>query len=335
MKNHTITLFFAALAGVLTTSCGSLVYKGAFKDYSDVYAESQNHQMLLNLARLSQHHPTYFFQSGNIQANYTLTGSMSAQGGQVAEGGASHTPFGWVVNSLQFQGTRTSQPTFNFVPLVGGDFAAHLLVPVSPEVFNAFFQSGFPVDILMRCLVQQVQFTMVTNGVTYGPNGKTLATNTVTTEIIHNNTPTPENTNYAGFLRLCDILRDLQERGFLLLDQRETVTNAADSPSTMPTEITNAPTAAELLAALTNGYSWKESTNGTTWHLERARTNELKFLLTPNGVSYLSSMYACATEGKGNAPYNNSNQIAHVMLALAPESSKKDEYKVTSHVILR
>lgn len=299
-----------ATVGLLfNAGCASYVYQSAFKDYGVVYAEGQNYQMLLNLARLSQHHPTYFFQSGNIQANYTLTGQLTAQGGQVAEGGASHVPFGWIVNGLGFQGTRTSQPTFNFVPLVGGDFAAHLVVPVNPEMFNAFFQSGFPVDILMRCLVQQVQFSIGTNG----------------DEEILNNTPTSENINYARFLRLCDMLRDLQQQGFLLLEQRESDTNAEDSTSAMPGEITNAPMAKDIIDGLTNGYNWKKSTNAT-WHLERAKTNGFKFLITRSGIDYLKKK-----QQEGKLPYNHPEQVAKLLFVLNPEVSNK----VKSHVVLR
>ncbi|HEY3914717.1 MAG TPA: hypothetical protein VGN61_09545 [Verrucomicrobiae bacterium] len=288
------------MTGLLVTACAPYTYQGAFKDYSDVYADGQNYQMLLNLARLSQHHPTYFFQSGNIQANYTLSGQLGASGGQAAMNGPSKPPFGWLLSALTFQGTRTSQPTFNFVPLVGGDFASHLVAPLTPDLFNAFFQAGFPVDILMRSLVQRIEFSQGTN------------------QVILNNVPTGENIeNFARFLRLCDMLRDLQDRGYLLLTPREASTNSERYNEIRNAEFTGPLNAKDVTEGLSQGYHWVSSDAGKTnrWHLERDPTNTLSFQFTPDAIPYLTN----AIEKK-ELPYIEPEQVTNLMIFLGPNA---------------
>jgi hypothetical protein len=298
-----VATILLALVGIQMSGCAPTQYQVAFKDYGDVYAESQNRQMLLNLARMSQHHPTYFFQSGNIQANYTFSGSFS---GSLAQQGVNPSPYAFLVSGLSASGTRTSQPTFNFVPLVGGDFAAHLVTPLSPQLFHAFFHAGFPVDILMRSMVQRVEFGTGTNGA-----------------ISLNNVPAPENaTNYARFLRLCDMLRDLQERGYLLLMPREGPTNSpAVWKPIIGAQITSPPGAKDITDGISQGYHWVRASAGeggsssNIWQLEREATNGLEFQLTPEGVDYLNGRIAAK-----QLPYLDPQQVRTLLEILRPEA---------------
>jgi hypothetical protein len=273
----------ASLALLFLAGCGGTALKIAFTDYGDVYAETQNHQMLLNLARLSQHHPTYFFQQGNIQAYYEFTGSVTASGGESDKSGigvaGAQIPFiNWILGSASGTATRSSKPQFNFVPLNGGEFAAQSIAPLPPGTFDAFFRDGFPVDVLMRSLVQQVSFTPA------GANGE---------EIILRNTPGLENkTNYARFLRLCDVLRQLQDRGYLYLARRR-----VHQPGLVAgPEMETAPTMSDVTAAMDKDLHWQKE-NGT-WHLEREATNSVSFQFEINaaGSVYLQTI-------AGNAPF--------------------------------
>src|SRR5215469_2374898 len=96
-RNGGMAVVWTVALAIMITGCAPMAYRGAFNDYSDVYSDSQNHQMLLNLARLSQHAPPYFFQSGNIQANYTFSGNLSASGQQTTAG---PHPYSWLVSAL-------------------------------------------------------------------------------------------------------------------------------------------------------------------------------------------------------------------------------------------
>ena len=301
----TLLITFASL---LLSGCAPLTYRTDFNDYGDVYADTQNHQMLLNLARLAQHAPPYFFQSGNIQQNYTFTGNISASGGQTT--GGPH-PYSWLVNALSAQATRTSQPTFNFIPLVGGPFAQHLITPIRPDMFDAFFQANYPVDILMRALVQQVQFTVG---------------NSTNSPLILNNIPSDENiTNYVRFLRLCDMLRDLQDRGNLLLVSRQAGSNALERIDfTNGLKITDPQM---VLNTTTQGYRWSPINGG--WHVERDlwASNTLQFQITENGITYLQDKLKHGTNQP--PPYNHPDQVANLISVLNPAS------QISAQVTLR
>lgn len=286
----------AILAVLLLAGCAPLTYKNAFNDYSEVYADTQNHQMLLNLARLSQHDPPYFFQPGNIQANYTFSGNFSAQLQQQNKSSAyGLSPYSWLWNSLQVQGTRTSQPTFNFVPLVGGDFSAHLIAPMRPDMFHAFFEAGFPVDILMRSMIQQVEFPVGTNA-----------------EILNNIATADNITNYARFLRLCDMLRDLQDQGYLLLAPHETDTNTQERVGVFKEPLN----LKDVIDSYGQGYRWNIESNNL-WRVERRResTNSLTFQLTPDAIPYLRSRLQ-----EGRLPYTHPDQVTNLLLVLGPAS---------------
>ncbi len=55
-----------------------------FTDYSEVYADSMNRQLLLNLARLANDEPAYFIQLGTIASQYQFTTSASFSPSHVA-----------------------------------------------------------------------------------------------------------------------------------------------------------------------------------------------------------------------------------------------------------
>lgn len=267
--------FYAAMC-LLLSGCGGTAFKSAFIDYGDVYADTENHQMLLNLVRLSEHHPTYFFQQGNITANYEFTGTVSAQGAEDDKSQfVGSTPvrfFNWIAGPFSASATRSSRPIFNFIPLNGGDFAAESIAPLPAETLHAFFRDGFPVDVLMRCLVQEVTFTTPDTG----------------KQLILYNVPSLENkTNYAIFLRLCAVLRQLQDRGDLYLSPiKVSRVGTAVGP-----ESTNEPTSSDLMTAIDKGLIWHRESDAH-WQLERQTTNDvsLQFQINQDGIDYLQTI---------------------------------------------
>ena len=300
--------------------------RNSFEDYNDSYAEAENHQMLLNLARLADHDPSYFFQFGDINALYEFTGTLSANGGQsdksmvvlpgtpgksgVATKATAVPLINWIFGGASGSGTTSSKPQFQYVPLNGGNFAAHLIAPLPSPMFHSLFREGFPVDTLMRAMVQQVSMSDGTN------------------EVILFNIPTRENeTNYESFLRLCGILRDLQLHGYLMERLEETANTNSGS------ELSVEPTPKDMADAMEKGMNWK-SQNGK-WHLEKetAATNSLFFELTPgsDARNYLESY-------KQRAPYNNSEREGSKMidrLELVLDRSRSSGVKLHSEIQFR
>lgn len=267
---------------IVLTGCSSRMLRNSFEDYDDAYAEAENHQMLLNLARLSEHHPSYFFQLGNINALYEFTGSVSAAGGESTWPSSATSTIirplkNWLFGPASATGSTSSKPTFQFVPLSGGDFASHLITPLPSPMFHSMFRDGFPVDILMRAMVQQISIDDGTN------------------EIFLYNNPTLENvTNYESFLRLCGILRELQVRGFLI----ERL--IAESEMNSGPELAAEPAPKDIMDALDKGMNWKADKG--KWRLEKEKeaTNILSFELVPGpqAKNYLEGL-------KNQPPYNN------------------------------
>ena len=212
---------------------GALVFAGctsqtalrhSFSGYGDIYAESQNRQMLLNLARLHEHQPPYFFQLTQISASYTFTSQAGL--GDSKEIGLTTSPtanFHLATGSLT--GGATQQPVFTLVPLAGDKFAQQLLQPMRPVVFYNLFEEGWPIDLLMRTLIEKIEIYPGTPS--SGEAGKDSET-----VIIENNPwqaiqdrDDPVNAildgpngYYDRFLRACALAREFQKHGLLYVD---------------------------------------------------------------------------------------------------------------------
>jgi hypothetical protein len=236
------------------SGCGSVALKHSFENYSDTYAGTQNRQMLLNLARLSYREPIYFFQLTNINASYTFTGTAAL--GDIHERGLTNltgpgAAEGPTTNfrqaSATLGGTATQNPVFDLVPLGGDKFAAQLLAPIKPEIFYELFEEGWPVDLLMRVLIERIELVEPDTSHPKGPgNGEYL-------EIMVNDPLESESGHYDRFLRACALARTFQQKGILYLDISDSFEPlAANAVFPYP------PTDQQLLSAERERLVWKQ-----------------------------------------------------------------------------
>ncbi len=220
----------------------------SFNDYGDVYADTQNRQMLLNLARLHEHEPTYFFQLTQISASYTFTSQLGL-GDNKEIGLTNNGATNFHVANGTLSGTATHQPVFTLVPLAGDKFAQQLLQPIKPEVFYDLYEEGWPIDLLMRVLIEKIEIfpDAVTGdevpaeqaGLAHGREGRGRAGETAVsepkkddrTEILENDpwqgirdpkdpvdvAPDGPKGHYDRFLRACALAREYQRHGLLYL----------------------------------------------------------------------------------------------------------------------
>src|ERR1700689_454468 len=70
-------LFPLMVCTLLLSGCGAARYSADYNGFNAAYANSSNRQMLLNLARLDQHDPTYFLQFGQISVQYQVSSSLN------------------------------------------------------------------------------------------------------------------------------------------------------------------------------------------------------------------------------------------------------------------
>ena len=179
------------------SGCAARALRTDYKSYENSYAESSNRQMLLNLARLSEHHPTYFFKMGQITTNYRYQANFSGNGtysptGYPAGAGGGGTP----------GGLYEKDPGFSFVPVNDDATARQLLQPMPAELFYVLFQQGWRVDQLMRLMVDHIE---------YKPDPKSDAVHT-----IRNVASKANLKDYLTFLRISALAYHLQRRGHLI-----------------------------------------------------------------------------------------------------------------------
>jgi hypothetical protein len=247
----------ATIFGLLAFSgCISPQMKSSMGDYGDVYSEANNRQLLMNLARMDQGHPPYFFQMGQVSAVYSVSGSLA--------GGESYPSTGLWSTSGSIGASASQSPTFTFVPLSGSRFSEQLLKPLPPEIFSALVQQAFPVDVLMRLCVQSVEFDL----------GQTNANSNTAPSLYssfgkkRNRAEVESKAEYEAFLRVCGFLKDLQDMGVLGLTSvsvNEPLSNIIQ---------TNPPSNAQHIEASTNGTVWTTNQAGN-WRLCRVNTKKV------------------------------------------------------------
>ena len=253
-------LFFLAVCTLLCLSgCAATRLRTDYAGYENAYADSSNREMLLNLARLNHHDPTFFFKLGQITTQYKMAASLNGNGSKVTQGTASGSNIvGGGATNLSFE----KDPTFQFIP-VNDDATAQLLMkPIPPETFYALYQQGWRVDQLFRIMVDRIEFR--------GPNGNW--------DVIRN-LPASENPiEFTQFLRISALSFELQKRGFLLLRPHKEFESLAQG-----LKFTTAPNATDLLNAQAKSLMYRKETDG--WELGQEKVTAQFELNGVNGAS--------------------------------------------------
>ncbi|HTX66054.1 MAG TPA: hypothetical protein VMD31_09800 [Opitutaceae bacterium] len=204
------------LACLAFVACATKQFEPDFTTYSEAYAQNQNWQMLLNIARLDQGYPSYFLAIGAIHLLRNQTGSLQGAGtmsrtaGQTVTTAVSRTVSNVLSGTLTPNASTNVQPSFDFIPINSTEAAQQLLAPISIDAFNTLYQQGWPVDELLRVMVERIEVDF------YGPNGKD-------NRLVLTNSPArAENWRlFARFLRACEVVRELQKKGGLRLVAEE------------------------------------------------------------------------------------------------------------------
>ncbi len=236
-----LTLVTSFLSG-----CAAKRLRIDYRGYENSYAESSNRQLLLNLARLNQHHPTYFFKLGPISTAYRIQGTLSATGQQVA--GAYANPLAQSITGGGTPGTLLEQdPTFTFIPVNDDTVAKQLLTPIPDQYFYVYFQEGWRVDMLFRSMVDRIEY--------HKPNGEIV--------VVRNSNTSDNIPGYLTFLRISALVYELQKNGHLLLGAESKFVPLAvdwELPSTNPPNVQN------MMDAQAKDMVWKKNDKGN-WEL--------------------------------------------------------------------
>jgi hypothetical protein len=214
-----IILLAAGGAMLLLTGCGPRRVRADFTHYENSYAVTSNQELLLNLARLDQHDPTYFFKLGQINSSYRMEAALTGTGqvSTVSSPPATTVPTGGGSPTFLYE----NDPSFSFIPVNDQTNAQLLLQPVPENVFYSLYQQGWRVDQLFRLMVDRIEVTLP-------PDPNSPADKGCRVEVIRNVPPpaiygtdfsqSPHDIDrYVTFLRVSAVVYALQRHGLLLL----------------------------------------------------------------------------------------------------------------------
>ena len=262
--------------------------RGEFRSYNAAYADALNEQMLLNLARLENGHPAYYLAIGAINNRFidTMSGAVGSTGtaAQNTNTSTQNTPIvrGTPSAIAQFPArvvqtvTQTlfgysgsaaymheKNPDFQFIPLNNEEVAKQVLEPVLPDVFFTLYNQGYPIDQLMRVMIERVETTLPKTReqvtlINSPAEGKAAAE------------------SYARFLRGCAILREMQRLGYLTLESHTHYESLGPISFDTPNNgVRTNPTSKEFAEAEKNGFELRQEENpddptkGKRWEIER------------------------------------------------------------------
>jgi hypothetical protein len=315
-------LAFACCILLGLSGCAARRLRSDFAGYENSYAETSNREMLLNLARLNNHDPAFFFKLGPISTQYKMIAAVGGNGAQVTQGTATGTNItGQGSTNLSYE----KDPNFSFIP-VNDDASAQLLMkPITPEMFEALFQQGWRADQLFRLLVDRIEF--------YNPTSKSW-------EIIRN-VPDADNAyDYTRFLRVSALAYELQRKGLLILRPKTEFEPLADANGV---EFDKAPELAELKDAQTKNFVYRLNEANKKWQIGQEKT-AYQFRL--NGVDADTPSKITSDMPELRAGGDKGGTALQVMLtvlangftiqpAVDATTSDTDERSVAPHLVMR
>lgn len=144
-----VTTFLLFLSGCHVSSKTAMYGSGGRTSYNISAQNTTNQELLLNLVRLRYSDTPYFLELNGITTQFNFTGkllpSIKIPGFDNNNPGALGGEFAW-----------SNQPTIQYSPLEGKDFAIQLMHPLDLRVLQGLVLTGWDVDRVFRMLVQNM-----------------------------------------------------------------------------------------------------------------------------------------------------------------------------------
>lgn len=252
-----LLLAAGCLAGLSLCGCGPTRVRADFRGYETAYADTSNRELLLNLARLENRDPTYFFKLGQITSSYRMQASLTGTGNLAATTSGLQVPTGGGSPG----GLYENDPVFQFIPVNDDTNAQLLLKPIAPETFYILYQQGWRVDQLFRLMVDRIEIARwddakkacrVQTIHNLPPPAPTSADGVQGTDYSNE---AEELSSYVTFLRVSAAVWDLQRRGMLLLRLRSQFVPFGENAGFSQ----NAPQAKDQNDAVSKSQVWQKS----------------------------------------------------------------------------
>lgn len=138
------TLLLSACAGFGPTT----ISRDRF-DYTAAISDSWKHQMLFNMVKIRYGDAPVFMDVTSVISQYQVAGQINL--------GATINSNPWNnTEVLGAMGQYVDRPTISFTPILGDKFARSLMAPIPPPAILSLMQAGYPVDLVFRMLVQEI-----------------------------------------------------------------------------------------------------------------------------------------------------------------------------------
>ena len=197
-------LIWLSLAAASCSQIGPATIANGRFDYNEAIVRSFDTQMLLNLVRLRYQDSILFLDLTSVVASYSREATLGASSSVRGDAPSTTTP---ATVGLGASGgvTWTESPTISYAPLQGEDFAKRLLAPIQPASILLLSQSGWGLERLLICTVQQLNELL----------NATSTGGVAPRQVNH----------FERFRRVASWLGELQEEGFI---QITTLANQPD-----------------------------------------------------------------------------------------------------------
>jgi hypothetical protein len=258
---HLSFLLIGSLALGLS-GCATKRLKVDFTGFEKAYAETSNQDLLLNLARLENRDPTYFFKIGQITSAYKMAVSLSGNAGYSLQ--STNVAAGSPTGSGTPSATYENDPIFTFIPVNDETNARLLLKPIPADDFYFLYAQGWRADQLIRLMVDRIEIPRFDPGI-----------GACKVETVPNRPPTDPRDSvglnaYVTFLRLSAVVYWLHKHGYMNLR----ITNTFQPYSMHPEDsglddsaTTNAPKTSDYVNAQQKGALWEHDTKRKKWVL--------------------------------------------------------------------
>jgi hypothetical protein len=340
---------------IMLPGCAPKRMKSDFVGFEAAYAETSNREVLLNLARLQNHDPTYFFKIGQISSLYRMQASLTGSGSYAVSssnpllGG----PAGGGTSLLNYE----NDPSFTFIPVNDQTNAQFLLQPIPAETFYALYQQGWRVDQLFRLMVDRIELTTVT------------APGVCSVTIYRNQAPQVRSdgtfdaatlSSYVVFLRVSALLYALQKRGDLILSGTndfvpyDTKSALKEDPPAPPGRLDNThpeaggkvaptgasadsksktPSASDIVNALGKDAVWEKDSDGN-WLLGQKVTRGVFYLNYYRAGKNGSGTSTCKLTGEADSDKSDTCRIATDLLEdKSMQAFSLNDYKLLMRVL--
>jgi hypothetical protein len=118
-------------------------------DYTAAISDSWKRQMLFNMVRIRYGDAPVFLDVSSVISQYQVAGAINL-------GATINYPPSSTSGNLGWAGTYVERPTITYTPVMGDKFARSLMSPVPPPAILSLVQAGYPVDLVFRLLVQEI-----------------------------------------------------------------------------------------------------------------------------------------------------------------------------------